>query len=263
MIMLYQNLLNSIVENGKQIFQDALTGIYLHGSLAMECFHPVKSDIDFIVVIRNNITDQQKLQFMNHIIKCNKLAPAKGIEFSIVMEKYCRDFLYPTPFELHFSNAHLQWFNDNPNDYIQKMKGTDKDLAAHFKIIKSYGVVLYGASIQDVFADVPREDYIDSILSDIEDAREEILEQPVYIILNLCRIAAFLKDDLVTSKKEGGEWALQNVPAQYHTIVSDALKSYASGNDMHVSDLEAQEFAGYMLNIIHAAGDFAVYGKDK
>lgn len=80
------------------------------------------------------------------------------------------------------------------------MKGTDKDLAAHFKVIKSYGVVLYGANINDIFADVPGNDYIDSIWNDIREAGEDILENPVYIILNLCRVAAFLKDDLVLSK---------------------------------------------------------------
>ena len=91
---------------------------------------------------------------------------------------------------------------DNPLDYILKMKGTDKDLAAHFTIIKACGIVLYGAGINEVFADVPRDKYIDSIWADIEGARAEILENPVYIILNLCRVAAFLKDNLILSKKQ-------------------------------------------------------------
>lgn len=136
------------------------------------------------------------------MIEYNKIAPSKGIELSIVKLEYCRHFLYPTPFELHFSNAHLQWYLDNPADYIRKMRGTDKDLAAHFTIIKAYGIVLYGAGINEVFADVPRNNYIDSIWADIEGARAEILENPVYIILNLCRVAAFLKDNLILSKKQ-------------------------------------------------------------
>ena len=66
-VMLYQNLLDEIVDKSKIIFKDNLTGIYLHGSLAMGCFNPNKSDIDLIIVIKNNITNIQKLQFMNHI----------------------------------------------------------------------------------------------------------------------------------------------------------------------------------------------------
>lgn len=254
--MLYRNLLDSITDKSKQIFQDALTGVYLHGSLSMGCFHPVKSDIDFIIVINRHITDRQKLQFMNYIIECSQSAPAKGIEFSLVLEKYCREFLYPTPFELHFSNAHLQWFLSSPDDYIRKMNGTDKDLAAHFTMIRNYGIALCGAPISTVFGEVPKADYADSILSDIENAREEILTQPVYIVLNLCRTTAFLKDGLILSKKQGGEWALQNVHAQYHALISGALESYASGNDMCVRASEAQAFAGYMLDYIDSAAHF-------
>lgn len=43
------------IENKK-----TLTGIYLHGSMAMGCFNPEKSDIDLIVVIEDNISDRQK-----------------------------------------------------------------------------------------------------------------------------------------------------------------------------------------------------------
>ena len=248
--MLYQNILDKIVDKSKQIFGAELTGVYLHGSMALGCFQPDKSDIDFIIVIKDNITDKQKLMFMNEVVELNKAAPSKGIELSIVKEAYCKEFLYPTPFELHFSNMHLQWFRDNPKDYIQKMNGTDKDLAAHFKIIKKYGIALYGSQIDDVFADVPRNNYIDSILCDIEEAKEEILENPVYIILNLCRVAAFLKHDLVISKKQGGEWALQNLSDKYHTLVLNALQSYELGTEMNIDKEEAQGFADYMLYLI-------------
>lgn len=55
--------------------------------------------------------------------------------------EFCNPFVYPTPFGLHFSAAHLKWFQENPDDYVKKMNGTDKDLAAHFTIINHCGVV--------------------------------------------------------------------------------------------------------------------------
>ena len=248
--MLYQQILDNIVNKCKELFQANLTGVYLHGSMAMGCFNPEKSDIDLLIVVENDITDEQKMEFMKEVIEQNKLAPEKGIELSIVKKAYCNKFVYPTPFELHFSRAHLQWFYDNPVDYIQKMKGTDKDLAAHFTIIKKYGLVLYGMDIEKVFGNVPKEDYIDSIMCDIEEADEEILENPVYIILNLCRVAAFLKDGAITSKKQGGEWGEQNLDSQYHKFISEALKCYESGNEMMIDKVEAQKFTEYMMQII-------------
>lgn len=59
---------------------------------------------------------------------------------------------------------------------------------------------LYGEEINDVFDDVPGKDYMDSIWSDVENARQDISDDPVYVILNLCRVAAFLQSDLVLSK---------------------------------------------------------------
>lgn len=250
--MLYQNILNKMVDKSKQILGSELIDVYLHGSMAMGCFQPDKSDIDLVIVIKNNITDHQKLEFMNEVAELNKAAPSKGIELSIVKETYCKEFLYPTPFELHFSNMHLQWFTDRPADYIRKMKGTDKDLAAHFTVIKRYGIVLYGKQIEDVFADVPRENYVDSIWSDIKSAKEEILEEPVYMILNLCRVTAFLKNDLVLSKKQGGEWALQNLSEEYQALISNALQSYAHGNEMNLDKIETQKFADDMLHMIRS-----------
>ncbi|MDO4302347.1 MAG: DUF4111 domain-containing protein [Bacillota bacterium] len=184
------------------------------------------------------------------MVELNKSAPGKGIELSIVKKVYCKNFLYPTPFDLHFSNMHLQWFITRPADYISKMKGTDKDLAAHFTIIKNYGIALYGAQIDEIFGDVTREDYLDSIWCDIEGAKEDILENPVYVILNLCRAAVYLKSNLVVSKKQGGEWALQNLAGKYQSFITAALQSYALGIDMQVSKAEAQEFADYMLLMI-------------
>ncbi len=130
------------------------------------------------------------------------------------------------------------------------MNGTDKDLAAHFTIINKCGIVLYGAEIKDIFADVPRENYMDSICCDVQNAKEDILEDSVYIILNLCRVAAFLKNDAVLSKKQGGEWALQDLPSVYHSLVSRALKSYVQGDKMKINSEEAHLFAEYMLQMI-------------
>ena len=93
--------------------------------------------------------------------------------------------MYPTPFELHFSITHLGWYRDDPDDYIQKMNGTDKDLAAHFTIIGKRGKCLYGQAIEEVFAEVPQMDYMDAIWDDISDAPTDIVENTMYLTLNL------------------------------------------------------------------------------
>jgi len=245
-----QNIIDDLVSATKEIIGENLTGIYLHGSLAMGCFNSEKSDIDFIIIIKETISDARKTEWLNRIVALNQQAPAKGLEISIVKRNYCNPFVYPTPFELHFSPMHLQWFLDNPQDYVTNMKGTDIDLAAHFTMLHHCGIVLYGEKIETVFADVPVENYIDSICSDIEAAREDILEQPIYIILNLCRVLAFLKDNLYLSKKEGGEWGIRHLPPEYHPLIQDALDCYATDKNMKFHRETAVSFAENMLRLI-------------
>ena len=157
------NLINSFVDKSKDILKNNLVGIYLHGSLTMGCFNPNRSDIDLIVVIDEPLSDATKGIYMEMVVDHNARSTEKGIEMSIVLRKVCKPFIYPTPYELHFSSGHLDWYKENPHEYIREMNGTDKDLAAHFTIINKRGKCLYGAPIKEVFGEVSSEDYMDSI----------------------------------------------------------------------------------------------------
>ena len=265
----YEDLLRRMVKRSAEIFGDNLTGIYLHGSAAMGCFQAQKSDLDLIFVVERDIADAEKLEFMRHVVEWDGEAPAKGIELSIVKRQFCNPFVYPTPFEIHFSQAHLQWYQENPRDYVDRMKGVDRDLAAHFTVIGRYGIVLYGKPVSEVFGPVPREDYVDSIVSDIENAREDILEDSVYVILNLCRVLAYLRggkgdgevlcassveppseEQLVLSKKGGGEWGLEHLPERFRGLIEAALLCYRDGRPMAAQATEEECFADYMLTEI-------------
>lgn len=247
----YKTLLEEFVSRSKAIFGANLTGIYLHGSAVMGCFNPEKSDLDLLVVIREDIPDEIKRRFMDMVVALNEQAPSKGLELSVVKEEVCNPFVYPTPFELHFSNTHLNWYRSNPEDYVEKMKGTDKDLAAHFTITYHRGKTLYGKEIPEVFAPVPSADYLDSIWYDIENAAEEILENTMYLTLNLCRVLAYKKDGLIVSKQGGGEWGIRNIlKPEFQALISAALREYQSGETMLFEEATAQKFAEYMLEEI-------------
>ena len=244
------DLINIFVDRSKDILQDNLVGIYLHGSSVMGCFNPEKSDIDLIIVVNDKMSDVTKKAYMDMVVDLNVYAPAKGIEMSIVRKEICDPFVYPTPFELHFSAMHLKWYRADPEDYILKMNGTDKDLAAHFTIIRKRGKCLYGLLIEDVFAEVPKADYMDSIWNDIAEAPEEITENTMYLTLNLARVLAFAKDGLVLSKKEGGEWGLKNIPEEYHPLIEDALSEYRSSTIPQYDKELSVKYAEYMLESI-------------
>ena len=241
-----EDISHTFAQGSERILGDNFVGVYLHGSAVMGCYNPEKSDLDFMVVVKDTIPDTIKQEFMDMVVALNEKGPAKGIEMSIVKREVCKPFVYPTPFELHFSVMHTKWYQDDPVGYVQNMKGTDKDLAAHFTVIGKRGTCLSGAPIDEVFGEVPKADYVDSLWSDIEDAEEDIAENTMYLVLNLARVLAYLKEEKVLSKEEGGLWGFENLPKEYHILLAEALKEYHS--EEYAYDLEiAKEYARFML----------------
>lgn len=248
----YEPLLANFTQQSVNILGSNLVGIYLHGSAVMGCFHAKKSDIDLLIVVEKEIPDDTKRQYMDMAVALNQQGPPKGMEFSIVKAGACRPFVYPTPYELHFSIAHVSWYQSDPEGYIANMKGTDKDLAAHIAVAYHKGKTLYGKKLQEVFSEVPKSDYLDSIWNDIGRAKEEITENPTYLILNLCRALAYKKEDSILSKQEGGEWGLLNLPPKYACLISGALAEYQGNAPLKLNAPLAEEYAEYMLGQMKA-----------
>ncbi|MFH1315798.1 MAG: DUF4111 domain-containing protein [Candidatus Uhrbacteria bacterium] len=166
------------------------------------------------------------------------------------MNKYTKEeFIYPTPFELHFGNDHLERY---ARGEITEDDGKgDPDLANHFMLTYHRGVCVYGQSIKDTFDPVDPKYYIQSNWEDVKAAKTGILENPVYNTLNLCRFLQYLIDGTISSKQEGGEWFLKQKDIEYHDLVSKALSAYASEKMAKFRNQELVEFAEYMLGRIN------------
>jgi len=239
----HNDLLAIIADQYKQILHENLVGIYVHGSIAFGCFDWSKSDIDFIVVVNNLTSLPVKRQLLQVLEDLSGKAPPKGFEMSVVQKKFCGNFIYPTPYELHFSNGYPVGAHTLGRS-LCKNQQTDHDLAAHFTIIKHVGIVLCGAPVSEVFGHVSKEYYLDSICRDVENAAQDVAKYPAYIVLNLCRVYAYIRDGLILSKDSGGRWGLENLPQMYHEVIADALDGVARRGHMRI------EFCKYVGGLI-------------
>lgn len=247
----HQNLLNRITDGFIGILGPSFTGLYVHGSIAFGCFNPRTSDIDFITVTENKLDSSAKRKILDFLFELLPESPPGGLEMSVVLRQYCRCFTYPTPYELHFSNTWLHIYQTDPAMLCGSEIKTDRDLAAHFTVIRHTGISWCGQPIDSVFGPVKREYYIDSILRDIAAARRDILSDPVYVILNLCRVLAFLTDDTVLSKAQGGIWALERINEEFKPLVTSALEHYRLGESFRISSGPAEAFCDFMLENIN------------
>ena len=96
-----------------------------------------------------------------------------------------------------------------------------------------------------------------SLIHICQNAEEDILKNPVYTILNLCRVLAYQKETLILSKKSGGLWALRTIPSSFSALVGQALHCYESDAAFSFDPKEMARFAAYMLaQLKKPEGDF-------
>jgi len=228
---------------------DNLVGVYLHGSLAMGCFNPELSDIDILVAMRESISVETKRNIIQELLYLSRVP--NPIEVSFLSRDNLKPWRYPTPYDLHYSELwrekyNSQLLNDEWKDW-NKRTNKDPDLAAHITIVLHRGICLYGSPVETVFPNVPSEHYQASILLDYEDARKRIIENPIYGVLNLCRVYWYLLENCICSKEEAGVWAVNFLPEEFRVLVTQILEVYQGSNKQEqFSNMILKRFASYI-----------------
>jgi len=254
-----QAQVNRLTENFKTRLAENLIGIYLHGSLATNCFNPLRSDIDLLVVTRFEMSLENKREITEFLLE-NSRCPSP-VEISFLRREDLSAWKHPMPFDFHYSEDWRARFERDLADGSWKtwndVQRYDDDLAAHITVTSERGLCLYGLPKADVFPNVPKEDFVDSILGDVQSASfglDAVLQFPVYSVLNACRTFAYLQTERVMSKQEGGVWGMQNLPAQFCDVIKGALTEYREGENESALEKERLiEFAEFMRREIERA----------
>ncbi|MCA0174260.1 aminoglycoside adenylyltransferase domain-containing protein [Bacillus sp. RAR_GA_16] len=215
---------NLIIET-KKILGNNYIGFYLHGSLAIGGFNPKRSDVDFLIITKKGVTVQAKKELAQlYLSASNKPFP---IEMSILREKYLRIWEHPSSYDFHFSEFWRERYEHdletNGSEYLNEEVYKDSDLAAHITIMTECGISLDGQAIDQIFHIVPKEDYLSSILVDFEECVEDIIRHPLYSIHNMLRVYWYVKEEVISSKKEAGDWGITSLPREFRLTVEKAV----------------------------------------
>ncbi|WP_236560920.1 aminoglycoside adenylyltransferase domain-containing protein [Pontibacillus sp. HMF3514] len=224
-----------------KIINDDLVGFYIHGSLAMGGFNPNSSDIDVLVVTENSITVQTKRELAKLFVKhSNSPYP---VEISFLNKDQLKDWKHPCPFDFHYSEFWRERYEKDllreTHIYLNGEINTDPDLAAHITLTNNKGICIVGKPIVEAFPLIPRTDYISSILGDFKDCIENIEEDPIYCTLNLIRVFWYLKEGVICSKQEAGNWGISTFPEEFSITVKKVAECYAGHK--HTYDLEKDD----------------------
>lgn len=241
-----KEILRETLSSVHSIIGNNLVGIYLYGSLAMGCFQPRSSDIDLILIVKERLTEEESRKIIEYLKRtCSKDRP---IEMSIIALDNVQNPQYPILVDLHYE----YWGNVFENE-------KDNEILSNLYTTRKRGFCVWGAPISDVFSKIPAQYHLRSVIEDIEHTRRYLHENPesigydaaVYWVLSSCRVLAFIREEKVLSKLEGGQWGLANLPEEYYNLVEQALSCYqGKKKDRIWNQQELAAFADYMTDAI-------------
>lgn len=222
-----------------------LVGLYLHGSLAMGCFNPARSDLDLLMITQEPLRQAAAKTLLGALLLHS--GRPRPVEISTVHYAQINPWRHPTPFDLHFSEAHrarLTALLANSAAVLAHGE-VDGDLAAHFTVLLRRGRCLRGAPIDALGIETPWSDYLDSLRSDFVWSQTPGNADAVYAVLNACRIWAAIEGGLVLSKAEGAVWASTRAPMEFLPAIECAAAQYA-GTPREPEPFDGASFIGWL-----------------
>jgi hypothetical protein len=235
-----------------QILGDNLLGLYLGGSLAIGDFDEDRSDLDFLVVAKGELSDDsiRRLHKLHDSVRAsnkNRLyTNYEGIYLSTDQASH------PKTADMHAphlgSDGHFQ-IEDHGADIIIDL----------WKIRKS-GFVVYGPPPRDVIGEVTTDDMLQAKtqlfngwwLPKLEAKEPMDDEYQAYAVLTMARILCGFENHDEVSKKKAAAWCAAEYP-QFAKLVSKAL-AWQEGD--RLDELErTYDFIAFVSKRIEVAYD--------
>ena len=219
-------ILDLLLSNTQQILGDQFVGMYLYGSLSSGDFNPETSDVDFLVVTTQALSDEKitELESMHHRIWASELKRASRLEGSYIPQKEIRR---------HDPNSTPCPTVNEGKFYVDQL-GSDWIIQRH--IVREYGVVLAGPEPKLLIDIVTPDELRNAVLEVLEDWWFPMIDEPCWLrehgsnyhgfaVITMCRALHALKYGTIVSKPVAVRWAKENLGSQWHKLIDQAAAS--------------------------------------
>ena len=260
-------LLAMILPETEAILHDRLLGIYLHGSLVLGGFDPRRSDIDYLVVTSEPIseTEFRALRELHDQISASGSPLATELEAS------------------YLPAAALRRHNPENAIYPVIERGGRLEMARHFsdwviqlRVLRHHGLTLLGPDPFTLIDPIAAEELRRAVLDVLNSWWAAMLENPdrlekegyrAYAVHTMCRILYTLDKGIVVAKPVAAQWVLDELDERWTPIVKAASDWPAEAANVDLEDtLELIRYVVENASELPADGaekPFAVDGMSK
>ena len=217
-------VLNLLHANVKNILEDQFVGMYLYGSLSSGDFNPESSDIDFLFVTKDLLSEEtiSKLDVMHQQTWATSLKRAGKLEGAYVPQALIRKHdpdgvPCPTVNEGKFYTAPL---------------GSDWIIQRH--VVREYGVVIEGPDPKTLIDFVTPEDIRSSVMGVLREWWFPMLDNPSWLeehdagyrsfaVITMCRVLHALETGTITSKPKAAQWTRERLEAPWQQLIDTSI----------------------------------------
>ncbi len=214
------NLLGLILSRIRAILSSKFIGLYLFGSLATGDFDYESSDIDLVVAISTDLSQEEfeELKIMHTDIMLNNSKWNDRIEIGYIS---VRNLKKP---ELHCKIALI-----SPGEPFH-FKGADNDWIINRYVLREKGLMIFGPPPKTLIDPISKEVLKNAIKELMKEWRDwikqtEIVSPPnyqAYMIMTMCRALYTFKTSDFVSKKQAALWAKKELP-EWFLLIDKAL----------------------------------------
>jgi predicted nucleotidyltransferase len=248
--------IDGLVRGVRSILGPSIVGMYEHGSAVLGGLRP-DSDIDVLVVESSETTSEQKRALVDLLLNVSvppgPHATGRPIELDLVIDSEIRPWRYPPRFEFHYSELLRDRFETG--DLEPWAITTNRDLASIITMVLLGDEPLLGPPPAEVLDVVPRDDYVDAVLRDIDTVDEYLDWDTRNVVLTLPRIWTAIATEEVHSKESAARWALPLIPQEHRAVLDRALSAYLGETEDSWDDVrdETRAYVDAVLKEIQRA----------
>ena len=222
-------VLAELLDGVREILGSRFVGLYLDGSLAIGCFAPDRSDIDFLVVTDNDLPDEMVARLAAMHARLFTSSPwGAELEGSYIPRRALR----------RFDRA------DRQHPYIDRGSSRlavelhDVDWVVHRHVLREHGVAVVGPELRTLIDPVSPDDLRDAVRELLQGwwapapgCRQQ-LDNPFYrsyAVLTMCRMLYTLRHGIVVSKPVAAQWAETALDPRWAHLL-DAARAWSREN---------------------------------
>jgi hypothetical protein len=217
-------VLNLLLTHVKEILKDQFVGMYLYGSLSTGDFNPETSDIDFLFVTSDSLSEDTiaALEAMHTKTWATSLKRAGKLEGSYVPIQLIRRHAASGP----------ACPTVNEGQFYVAPLGSDWIIQRH--VLREYGVVIEGPDPKTLIDFVSADEIRGAVLAVLQEWWFPMLDDPAWLrdhdsgyhafaVITMCRVLHALEYGTIVSKPKAVQWARTRLPDPWRQLIDKAV----------------------------------------